>query len=52
MKRASKVINNSNFNKEQEIFANWIVDGAEYAFHKNWLYHSASSSKIDALGHI
>ena len=20
------------------MFANWIVDGTQYAFHKNWLY--------------
>ena len=32
---APKVGKNSKFTKDQEIFANWIVDGAQYAFHEN-----------------
>ena len=32
-----KIHNNSKFSKEREIFANWAVDGAHDAFHKNWL---------------
>ena len=32
---APKILNNSKFSKEREIFANWAVDGAYDAFHKN-----------------
>ena len=35
LKMAPKVGKNSKFTKDQEIFANWIVDGAQYAFHEN-----------------
>ena len=35
---APKIHNNSKFSKEQEIFANWAIDGAHDAFHKNWLH--------------
>ena len=38
LKMAPKVGKNSKFTKDQEIFANWIVDGAQYAFHENCLY--------------
>ena len=34
---APKVGKNSKFNKDQDIFANWTVDGAQYAFHENCL---------------
>ena len=33
----TKIRNNSKFTKELEIFKNWTIDGAQYAFHKNWL---------------
>ena len=33
-----KIHNNSKLSKEQEIFANWAVDGAHDAFHDNWLH--------------
>ena len=32
-----KIHNNSKYSKEQKKFANWAVDGAQYAFHENWL---------------
>ena len=35
---APKIDNISKFGKEQEFFANWDVDGAHDAFHKNWLH--------------
>ena len=38
LKIAPKTRNNSKFTKELEIFENWTVDGAQYAFHENWLY--------------
>ena len=38
LKMAPKVGKNSKFIKDQEIFANWTVDGAQYAFHENCLY--------------
>ena len=37
LKMAPKVGKNSKFTKDQEIFANWTVDGAQYAFHENYL---------------
>ena len=37
LKMAPKVGKNSKFTKDQEIFANWTVDGAQYAFHENCL---------------
>ena len=38
LKIAPRICNNSKFTKELEIFENWTVDGAQYAFHENWLY--------------
>ena len=38
LKMDPKIHNNSKLSKEQEIFANWVVDGAHDAFHKNWLH--------------
>ena len=38
LKKDPKVGKNSKFTKDQEIFANWTVDGAQYAFHENCLY--------------
>ena len=38
LEMAPKIHNNSKFSKEQEMFPNWAVDGAHYAFHKNWLH--------------
>ena len=38
LKMAPKVGKNSKFTKDQEIFANWTIDGAQYAFHENCLY--------------
>ena len=38
LKKASKVGKNSKFTKDQEIFANRIVDGAQYVFHENCFY--------------
>ena len=38
LKMAPKVGKNSKFTRDQEIFANWTVDGAQYAFHENCLY--------------
>ena len=35
---APKIHKNSKFSKEQEIFANWAIDGAHDAFHKSWLH--------------
>ena len=35
LEMAPKIDNNSKFSKEQEIFANWAVDGEQYAFHEN-----------------
>ena len=35
---APKICNNSKFSKEQDIFANWAIDGSHDAFHKNWLH--------------
>ena len=35
---APKVSKISKFTKDPEIFANWTVDGAQYAFHENGLY--------------
>ena len=35
---APKVGKNLKFTKDQDIFANWTVDGAYYAFHENCLY--------------
>ena len=32
---APKIHNHSKFRKEQEMFANWVVDGTHYAFHEN-----------------
>ena len=32
---APKIHDNSKFSKKQEVFANWVVDGAHYAFHEN-----------------
>ena len=37
LKMAPKVGKNSKFTKDQEIFANWTVDGEQYAFHENCL---------------
>ena len=37
LEMAPKIHNNSKFSKEQKKFANWAVDGAQYAFHENWL---------------
>ena len=36
LEMAPKIHNNSKLSKEQEIFANWAVDGAHDAFHENW----------------
>ena len=33
-----KLVKNSKFTKDQGIFADWTVDGAQYAFHENCLY--------------
>ena len=38
LEMAPKIDNISKFSKEQEIFANWAVDSANDAFHKNWLH--------------
>ena len=38
LKMAPKVGKNSKFTKDQGIFADWTVDGAQYAFHENCLY--------------
>ena len=38
LEMAPKIHNNSKFSKEQKKFANWAVDGAQYAFHENWLH--------------
>ena len=38
LKIAPNICNNLKFTKEPETFENWTVDGAQYAFHKNWLY--------------
>ena len=38
LEMAPKIHTNSKFSKEQEMFANWAVDGAHYAFHENWLH--------------
>jgi hypothetical protein len=44
---APKIHNNSKLSKEQDMFANWAVDGAHYAFHKNWLdYQNFSNLRI------
>jgi hypothetical protein len=32
---ALKINNNSKFTKEVDIFGNWTVAGAKYAFHEN-----------------
>ena len=37
LEMSPKIHNIPKFSKEQEIFANWAVDGAHYAFHENWL---------------
>ena len=44
LKIASKTCNNSKFNKEPEIFENWVVDGTQYVFHKNWFYQQNFSN--------
>ena len=33
---APEIPNNPKFTKELEMFANWNVDGAQYAFHENF----------------
>ena len=38
LKIAPKICNNSKFTKELEIFENWTVEVAKYAFHENWWY--------------
>ena len=38
LEMAPKIHNNSTFIKEQNIFANWAVDGEHDAFHENWLH--------------
>ena len=38
LEMAPKTHNNSRFIKEQEMFANWDLDGAHYAFYENWLH--------------
>ena len=38
LKMAPKVGKISKFTKDPEIFANWTLDGALYAFHENFLY--------------
>ena len=38
LEMAPKIYNNSKFSKEQKKFANWAIDGAQYAFHENWLH--------------
>ena len=38
LKMAPKVSKHSKFTKDQDIFANCTVDGAQYAFHENCLY--------------
>ena len=38
LEMASKIHDNSKFSKKQEMFANWAVDGAHDAFHKNQLH--------------
>ena len=38
LKMSHKIHNNSKFSMEQEIFANWAVDGTHYAFQENWLH--------------
>ena len=38
LEMAPKIHNKSKFSTEQEIFANWAIDGAHYAFHENWLH--------------
>ena len=35
LKIAPKIQNDSEFTNQLDIFANWTVDGAQYAFHKN-----------------
>ena len=35
-KMASKIQNNAKFTKEQEMFANWTIGGAQHQFNKNW----------------
>ena len=32
---APRIHDNSKMSKEQELFANWAVDGTLYAFHEN-----------------
>ena len=38
LEMAPKIHNIPKFSKEQEIFANWDIDGAHYAFHEHWLH--------------
>jgi hypothetical protein len=38
LEMAPKIHNIPKFSKEQEIFANWAIDGAHYEFHENWLH--------------
>ena len=38
LKIARKIHINSKFTKELEIFENWTLNGAQNAFHENWLY--------------
>ena len=35
LKMAPRIHNDSKFTKELDIFANWTVDGTQYAFHEN-----------------
>ena len=38
LEMAPKIHANSKLSKEKEMFANWAVDGTDYAFHENWLH--------------
>ena len=34
------------FPKKSFMLANWIVDGTQYAFHKNWLYRQSRTEWV------
>ena len=37
MQMVPKIHNKSKFTKEEEILANWTIDGEHHLFYKNWL---------------
>ena len=48
---APKIHNIPKFSKEQEVFANWDIDGAHYAFHENWLHKKNFSNLRISIAH-